>query len=179
MPVEIQPKMNSVHLNNNEYAPFYSDYIKALGEVDLHTVLKSSLEDLTLTVKNLSEEQLTHRYAEGKWTIKELVQHIIDAERVLSYRALRFSRNDATNLPGFDEDWYVTYSNGSERNFEDILQEFIHVRKATISLFNSFTPEMFLMIGSANNSDITVRALGFIIAGHQIHHLKIIKEKYL
>ncbi|UMB53471.1 DinB family protein [Lutibacter sp. A64] len=171
--------MNSVHLNNSEYAPFYSDYIKALGQVDLQTILKSSLNDLIATLSQLSEEKLTYRYADGKWNIKELVQHIIDAERVLSYRALRFSRNDATNLPGFDEDWYVTYSNGSERNFKDILLEFTQVRNATISLFKSFTPEMFLMIGSANNSDITVRALGFIIAGHQIHHLNIIKEKYL
>lgn len=171
--------MNSVHLNENEYAPFYSDYIKALGEVDLLNVLKSSLKNLTDTLENLPEEKLMYKYAEGKWTIKELVQHIIDAERVLSYRALRFSRNDASNLPGFDEDWYVTYSNGNERDFKDILQEFIHVRNATISLFNSFTPEMFLMNGLANNSDMTVRALGFIIAGHQTHHLRIIKEKYL
>ncbi|UMB60070.1 DinB family protein [Lutibacter sp. A80] len=171
--------MNSAHLNKSEYAPFYSDYIKALGEVDLHTVLNSSLEDLITTVNQLSEEKLTYRYADGKWTIKELVQHIIDAERILSYRALRFSRNDATNLSGFDEDWYVTYSNGNERNFKDILLEFTQVRNATISLFKSFTPEMFLMNGSANNSDMTVRALGFIIVGHQMHHLNVIKEKYL
>jgi uncharacterized damage-inducible protein DinB len=171
--------MNSVHLNENEYAPYYGEYIKALGEVDLQRVLKSSLKDLTNTLENLSEEKLTYVYAEGKWTIKELVQHIIDAERVLSYRALRFSRNDATNLSGFDEDWYVAYSNGNERDFKEILQEFIHVRNATIALFNSFTPEMFLMNGAVNSSDMTVRALGFIIAGHQIHHLKIIKEKYL
>ena len=171
--------MNSVHLSTQEYAPFYSQYIKGLGEINLLEALESSLKDLTNTLESLSENKLIYKYAEGKWTIKELVQHIIDAERVLSYRALRFSRNDATNLPGFDEDWYVAYSNGNERNFKDILQEFIHVRNATISLYNSFTPEMLLMNGSANSSDMTVRALGFIIAGHQTHHLKIIKEKYL
>ena len=120
-----------------------------------------------------------YSYAEGKWTIKELVQHIIDAERVLSYRALRFSRNDTTNLSGFDEDWYVANSNGNERNFKDMLQEFIHVRNSTILLFKSFKPEMLLINGTASNSDMSVRALGFIIAGHQTHHLKIIKEKYL
>lgn len=171
--------MNSRQLNTQEYAPFYSQYIKALGEVDLNEVLETSLKDLITTLENLHEEKLTYRYAEGKWTIKELVQHIIDAERVLSYRALCFSRNDATELPGFDEDWYVTNSNGNERDIKDILKEFIHVRNATILMFRSFTPEMFTMVGVANNSNMSVRALGFIIAGHQMHHLKIIKEKYL
>ena len=171
--------MNSVHLNQNEYAPFYSTYIKALGEVDLLNVLEISLKDLITTLENLPEEKLVYRYAEGKWTIKELVQHIIDAERILSYRALRFSRNDATNLSGFDEDWYVEYSNGNNRNFKDLIQEFIHVRNSTVLLFKSFSSEMLLMNGTANNSDMSVRALGFIIAGHQMHHLKVIKEKYL
>lgn len=171
--------MNSVLLNDNEYAPFYSNYITALGEVNLRSVLKTSLEDFTTTIENLPEETLILRYAEGKWTIKELVQHIIDAERVLSYRALRFSRNDATDLSGFDEDWYVDNSNGNERPINDLLEEFKLVRKATLALFKSFTPEMFTKTGSANGSDMTVRALGFIIAGHQTHHLKIIKERYL
>lgn len=178
--VEIQHKiMNSRQVGTHEYAPFYSQYIKLLGEVDLIEVLETSLKDLISTLENLPEEALTYRYAEGKWTIKELVQHIIDAERVLSYRALRFSRKDTTNLPGFDEDWYVANSNGNERNFKDILQELIHVRNSTILLFKSFKQEMLLIIGTASNSDMTVRALGFIIAGHQIHHLRIIKEKYL
>lgn len=171
--------MNSKHVSTHEYAPFYSQYIKALGEVDLIEVLEESLKDLRTTLENLSEEKLTYSYAEGKWTIKELVQHIIDAERVLSYRALRFSRNDTTNLPGFNEDWYVANSNGNERSFKDILDEFFHVRNSTILLFKSFKPEMFLISGIASNSEMTVRALGFIIAGHQIHHLKIIKEKYI
>jgi uncharacterized damage-inducible protein DinB len=171
--------MNSIHLNDNEYAPFYASYIKALGKVELFEVLATSSEELITSLQNLSEEKLVFRYEEGKWTIKELIQHIIDAERVLSYRALRFSRNDATDLPGFDEDWYVANSNGNDRNLSDLLNEFSHLRNATIALFKSFTSEMFLMTGSANNSDMSVRALGFIIAGHQIHHLNIIKERYL
>ena len=171
--------MNSVKLSENEYAPFYSNYIKGLGEVNLLEVLNSSLKDLVSTLENVPEEKQVYRYAEGKWTIKELLQHIIDAERVLSYRALRFSRKDATDLQGFNEDWYVVNSNGNERDFKDLLEEFINVRSACISLFKSFTPEMMAMIGSANNSDMTVRALGFIIPGHQMHHLKIIKERYL
>jgi hypothetical protein len=171
--------MNSVHLSDSEYAPFYASYVEALGKVDLFEVLKTSSEDLITTLQKLPEEKLVFRYEEGKWTIKELVQHIIDAERVLSYRALRFSRNDATDLPGFDENWYVVNSNGNDRNISNLIAEFEHLRKASIALFESFTAEMLLLSGSANEHDMTVRALGFIIAGHQMHHLKIIKEKYL
>lgn len=171
--------MNTKQLNDNEYAPFYKNYIKGLGNVELFETLRTSLEDTLSTLKNLSEEKLLYRYAAGKWTIKELLQHIIDAERVFSYRALRFSRNDTSKLEGFDEDWYVNNSNGNDRDFNDLLNEFVQIRKASISLFTSFTPDMLTMSGTANGSKVTVRALGFIIAGHQMHHLKIIKEKYL
>ncbi len=171
--------MTTLQVNENEYAPFYKNYIKSLGTVDLFDILNNSLEDLLLTIKDLPEEKLNFSYQEGKWTIKELVQHIIDAERVLSYRALRFSRNDSTDLQGFNEDWYVENSNGNDRNIEDLLNEFSFVRNSTISLFKSFSDEMFTLSGSINGSDMSVRALGFIIAGHQIHHLKVIKEKYL
>lgn len=171
--------MTTLQLNENEYAPFYKNYITALGTADLFEVLNNSLEDLLTTIKNLPEEKLNYKYQEGKWTIKELVQHIIDAERVLSYRALRFSRNDATDLPGFNEDWYVDNSNGNDRNINDLLEEFTLLRKTNISLFKSFTNEMFELFGSIEGNDMSVRALGFIIAGHQMHHLKIIKERYL
>ena len=171
--------MTALQINENEYAPFYKNYIKALGDVNLLDILNTSFEDLSAALKGLSEEKLLFRYQEGKWTIKELMQHIIDAERVLSYRALCYSRNDATDLPGFDEDWYVDNSNGNQRNFEDLLNEFSHLRAATISLFESFTPEMLQIKGSLSGNDMSVRALGFIIAGHQMHHLKIMKEKYL
>jgi len=171
--------MTALQINENEFSPWYKNYIRALGDVHLLDILKTSFEDSLATLKDLPEEKLLYRYQEGKWTIKELVQHIIDAERILSYRALRYSRNDATDLPGFDEDGYVDNSNGNERNFEDLLIEFSHLRAATISLFESFTPEMLEIKGSLSGSDMSVRALGFIIAGHQTHHLKIIKEKYL
>ena len=171
--------MNTVQLNNNEYAPFYKNYITGLGEVDLFEVLNSSFEDLVNTIKNVSEEKLMYSYEEGKWTIKELIQHINDAERVLSYRALRFSRNDTTDLQGFNEDWYVANSNGNQRPIKDLIEEFINIRKASISLFKSFNNEMLAMSGTANEGILSVRAIGFIIAGHQAHHLKIIKEKYL
>ena len=171
--------MNSNQLNENEYSPFYKDYILALENVTLIEVLTSSLEEILITVKNLPEEKLQYKYAEGKWTIKEIIQHLIDTERIMSYRALRFSRNDATELQGFDENWYVDNSNGNDRNIHDLLDELTLVRKTSVSLFKSFTDEMLIRIGTANGGDMTVRALGFIIAGHQMHHLMIIKERYL
>ncbi|SNR71663.1 DinB family protein [Lutibacter flavus] len=171
--------MNSSQLTKSEYPPFYSGYIKALGAVNLIEVLSKSLDDVMQTLKDLPEEKLLFRYEIGKWTIKELVQHIVDAERVLSYRALCFARNDLTNLPGFNEDWYVENSNANNRNFHELLEEFTYLRESNITLFSSFTTEMLATTGSLNEQDMSVRALGFIIAGHQIHHLKIIKEKYL
>ena len=171
--------MNSNQLSENEYAPFYKNYIKGLGEVNLFEILPEAMNQLLELIDGLPEEKLKYRYAEGKWTIKELIQHIIDAERVLSYRALRFSRNDATDLPGFDEDWYVDHSNGHERSIEDLLEEFQLVRKSSIALFKSFSKDMLMKVGSANTSDMSVRALGFIIAGHQVHHTKVIAAKYI
>ncbi|MDO9593797.1 MAG: DinB family protein [Lutibacter sp.] len=171
--------MNLSQLDENEYNPHYKHYILELGNVDLFEILKVSSDELLETIKDLSEEKMVFRYDEGKWSIKELLQHIIDTERIMSYRALRFSRNDATELQGFDENWYVDNSNGNDRNSIELIEEFTCIRSASISLFKSFTDEMLLLSGTANESDITVRALGFIIAGHQMHHLKIIKERYL
>lgn len=171
--------MNSLELNTSEYPPFYRNYIDALGAVNLIEILTESLEEFMHLLQDLNEDQVLYRYDDGKWTIKELVQHIIDAERVLSYRAMRFARNDSTDLPGFDEDWYVENSNANNRNYHELLEEFTFVREATILLYSSFTKEMLASLGLISGSDMSVRALGFIIAGHQMHHLKIIKEKYL
>jgi hypothetical protein len=171
--------MNSVYLNDNEYSPFYKNYIKALGEVNLFEVLENSIEELVKTVKDLPEEKLEYRYTEGKWTIKELIQHLIDTERILGYRALRFSRNDVTEIHGFNENWFVTNSNGNERTINELLNELTTIRKSSVLLFKSFTNEMFSISGIANGNEMTVRALGFIIPGHLIHHTNIIKERYL
>lgn len=106
--------MNSNQLNENEYNPYYKFYIEEVENTNLTEVLNSSFNDFIVTVKNLSEEKLIHRYAEEKWTIKELIQHLIDTERILGYRALRFSRNDATELQGFDENWYTNNSKAND-----------------------------------------------------------------
>ncbi len=171
--------MKTTDLNPSEFAPFYKNYIYDLGEVNLLNILNVSHQNILKTLTNLSEEKLNHSYAKGKWTIKEILQHLIDAERILSYRALRFSRNDQTEISGYNEDFYVENSNGKTRTKENLLNEFNLVRNATIALFKSFSDEMLTNIGVANNSNMSVRALGFIIAGHQMHHLKVIKEKYL
>ncbi|MGV6845296.1 MAG: DinB family protein [Lutibacter sp.] len=171
--------MKTTDLNTSEFAPFYKDYIYSLGTVGLFEILTVSHQNILKTLTNLPEEKLNYSYTTGKWSIKEILQHLIDAERILSYRALRFSRNDQTEIPGYNEDFYVKNSNGKTRNIESLLKEFTLVRNATIALFESFSVEMLTNIGVANNSNMSVRALGFIIAGHQMHHLKVIKEKYL
>ena len=171
--------MKPSQLNENEYSPYFKSYITLVETTNLFEALTTSLEELVATVENLPEEKLLYKYAEGKWSIKELIQHLIDTERILSYRALRFSRSDTTDLHGFDEDWYVKNSNGNERDISDLLEELTLLRRSTILLFNSFSNEMLTMSGSTDESSMSVRALGFIVAGHQMHHLKIIRSRYL
>jgi len=171
--------MNVNQLSEKEYNSYFKIYLDALKNVELIEILESSFDEFLIVVKNLPEEKLMFRYAEDKWTIKELIQHLIDTERIMSCRALRFSRNDATELQGFDENWYVDYSNGNDRNITDILEEYNYLRKTSISLFKSFSDEMLINLGTADGSKMSVRSLGFIIAGHQLHHLKIMKERYL
>ncbi len=163
----------------DEYNSNYQAYIDALRVTELFSGLEKSYGDTLVMLQHLTEQELLYRYKENKWTIKEIIQHLIDAERILCYRAMRFSRNDSTNLPGYDENWFVTNSMANERPITDLLSEFHSVRLATKSLFNSFTAEMFLRTGIANEAKMSVRAAGFVISGHQWHHLNIIKTRYL
>ncbi|NRA94566.1 MAG: DinB family protein, partial [Psychroserpens sp.] len=130
-------------------------------------------------LKTIPDEQFGHAYAEGKWTIKEVVQHIIDTERVFSYRALRFARYDSTELPGYDQDDFALNSKANLRSKEDILNEYSTQRAASIAMFESFDAETLLGQGKASGSSISVRALGFILIGHENHHCQIIKDRYL
>ncbi|MDP2089084.1 MAG: DinB family protein [Flavobacteriaceae bacterium] len=171
--------ISSKDISENEYNPSYQPYINTLKVPELFGALNKSYEDTLTLLENLTEDKLLYRYGEDKWTIKEIVQHLIDAERILCYRALRFSRNDSTDLPGYDENWFVNFSNANERPITDLLAEFHCVRSATVSLFKSFTEEMLIRTGVANTSEMSVRAAGLIIAGHQWHHLNVIKERYL
>ncbi|MCB0374110.1 MAG: DinB family protein [Muricauda sp.] len=166
-------------LSTSEYNPFYHTYIQALGEVDLMQELEGGKKDFLLVLEGIPSERLSYAYAEGKWTLVESLVHMLDTERVFQYRALRFARNDTTNLPGFDQDTYVPNSNASSRTLQDLMEEYKAVRASTICLYRSFGEEMLLRKGVASGSQMSVRAMGFIICGHQAHHIRIIKERYL
>ena len=171
--------MNSNQLTKEEYASYYQPYVSALDNVVLMEELEISVHRLVKFVQDIPMDKFDYRYAEGKWTIKELVQHLIDTERVFSYRALRFARNDKTALPGFDENDYALNSNGNERSLQNILSELLTVRESTLSLFKNFSDEVLLRKGIASGNEMSVRAVGFIIIGHQNHHQKIFEERYL
>ena len=171
--------MKSNQLPIHEYADFYKSYIQVLEDVELIEELEICLHEFIKFVQNIPMAKFDYRYEVGKWTIKEIIQHLIDSERVFSYRALRISRNDKTPLPGFNENDYVDNSNGNDRNLQGLLTELAVVRQATLSLFNSFSQEQLTKIGIASNNEVSVRAIGFIIIGHQKHHQKIFSERYL
>jgi hypothetical protein len=141
--------------------------------------LQENFEATRKFILSLPEEKHLHRYAAGKWTIKEVLVHIIDDERIFAYRALCFARNDKNKLPGFEQDEYAAYSNANNRGIEDIIHEFESVRRATITLFESFDEQALFREGISNNNRATVRALGYHLAGHELHHIQIIREKYL
>jgi uncharacterized damage-inducible protein DinB len=147
--------------------------------VHLIEELEICLHDFIKFVQNIPMGKFEYAYSEGKWTIKEIIQHIIDTERILSYRALRFSRKDNTPLAGFNENDYVAFSNAKDRNLQDLLSELSSVRQATLALYKSFSQEQLKGIGTASDQEISVRALGFVIIGHQKHHQKVFQERYL
>tara|TARA_B100000795_G_scaffold136128_1_gene101698 strand:- start:424 stop:933 length:510 start_codon:yes stop_codon:yes gene_type:complete len=165
----------------DEYHSYFKNYID-----DLLTNGKSIIENLIATGSQLEElvteiplEKELFVYAEGKWTIKEILVHIIDTERIFIYRALRFARNDNTDLHGFDQDFYNDNAGANIRGLQEILDEFKIVRAGSISLFKNFTKEALVRRGIASGSIISVRAVGYLISGHQQHHIKVFKERYL
>jgi uncharacterized damage-inducible protein DinB len=171
--------MKSSQLPITEYAPSYSGYLELLEDVDLLEELEISLHDFIKFVQNIPMDKFDYRYAEGKWTIKDIIQHLIDTERIFSYRAMRISRNDKTPLPSFEEDDYVNNTSANERNLQGLLTEMALVRQSTIALFKSFSAEQLLRMGFASNSPVSVRAIGFTTIAHQMHHQKIFQERYL
>lgn len=172
--------MKPSDLQPEEFAGHFATYINQVSsEYTLVEELEISIHRLIKFVQNIPLDKFDYRYAEGKWTIKDIIQHLIDAERVFAYRALRFARNDKTDLPGFEENDYVHYANANQRSIQDLLSELAVVRQATLSLFKSFSMEDLLRIGIASNNPISVRALGFTIIGHQNHHQSVFEERYL
>jgi uncharacterized damage-inducible protein DinB len=163
-----------------EFPPYAIKYIKLLPDDGLvldH--LESNFQTVKSEVLHLPEKLLFYRYEEDKWTIREILVHIIDDERIYGYRALRFARNDKTILPGFEQDAYAINSKANERSIVDIMEEYDYVRKSTIALFKNLPEEAFTRSGIADDKQVSVRALVYHIAGHELHHLNIIKEKYL
>lgn len=159
--------------------PFYHNYINLVPGDDLMTAFKNETPAFTLFLESIPSGKHDFRYAEGKWTIRDLLQHIIDAERIFAYRALRFARKDTTPLQGFDENLYGETSKAFKRDWEELLEEFKTVRKSSELLFGSFDEEQLNAIGVSSNKSISVLAIGYIVVGHAIHHKKIVSERYL
>jgi uncharacterized damage-inducible protein DinB len=163
----------------SEYASYFEKYTSLVPAGDIVETLSRQLESTLSTLRGITEEQSDSRYAEGKWSIKELLGHIIDGERIFSYRALRFARGDRTPLSGFEQDDYVAGGNFAERSMSDLIEEFEHVRRASLSLFRHLNAEAWTRNGEASDNQISVRALAHIIAGHETHHIRILRERYL
>jgi uncharacterized damage-inducible protein DinB len=163
-----------------EFVPYAFEYVKLVpddGLVLQH--LQNNLLALHDLVGHLPEEKLTTPCAEGEWTIKEILVHVSDTERIFAYRALRFARNDTTPLAGFEQDDYVAASGANQRSLVDILAELSTVRAATIALFNSLPEEAFERFGTSSGHKLSVRSALYVIAGHELHHVKSIQENYL
>lgn len=172
--------MNMLHgLDPNEAPAFYHGYIAAAEGSDPIGAMKAAKASTSSTIARIPADRVDHRYAPGKWSIKEVLQHVIDSERVFSYRALRFARNDATGLPGFDENLYAPNAEAGRRELMAIVEEMNVTRASTLAMFQSFTPAMLLRSGRANGNSISVRALGWVIAGHARHHMNVIEQRYL
>ncbi len=172
--------MKPSQLQPSEYASYYGNYIDQVAEeYTLIEELEISLHRFIKFVQDIPMDKFDYQYAEGKWTIKDIIQHLIDAERIFAYRALCFARKDATELPGFEENDYVDEANANNRSIMELLTELSAVRHATLLLFKSFNETQLLRSGIASNNPMSVRAIGFVIIGHQNHHQKVFEERYL
>ena len=171
--------MTKAEITADEYSPYYAQYIALAGNKELIEELFNS-ESLTVQFfESLPEDKLMFRYAEGKWTPLEILQHIIDTERIFAYRAFRFARMDKTPLPGFEQDDYVNPSQANDKSLSQLIKEFKVGRQHSISLFQSLSDAHISFIGNASGSPMSARAVMAIIVGHEIHHINIMKERYL
>lgn len=162
----------------NPMPEFFDRYINLVEDIPVVEALEKHAFLVPDSEKNFYHQLGNKMYAPGKWTVKDIIQHLIDAERILAYRALWFARKDKTGLPGFDEHVFASRTDASGRSLPDLLDEFFIVRQASIALFRSFTDDMLRQTGVADGKSISVLALGFVIAGHPLHHVRIIQERY-
>jgi hypothetical protein len=160
-------------------AETYQDYLDLVQENDFRDAIEKNTQQFRKLLKSIPRKKYDHAYSEGKWTLRELLQHLIDAERVFTYRALRFARMDATPLPGFDEVAWGARSGGANRRWKDLLEEFRAVREGTKYLFDSFSDDQLRFVGEASGRPLNAFTIGFVIPGHVRHHMNIIRERYL
>lgn len=162
-----------------EYAPYYEKYVALTRDGDVVEILERQAAETMALLGDLSEEQGALRYEPGKWSVKELVGHVIDGERIFAYRALRIARGDQTPLPGFEQDDYVANGRFDARTLRDLRDEYEIVRRSTLALLRPLDAEAWRRTGTASDNEVSVRALAHIIAGHEAHHLRILRERYL
>ncbi len=163
----------------NEYAPYYQRYIDLVKGDNPIKALENQIIAMQAFLSEIPEDKENYRYAEGKWSIKEIIGHLIDTERIFGYRALSFARKEKTPLPGFEENDYVAAANFEKRSFYNLVHEYNLVRESHLALFKSFDEQALSQVGNANGNDMSVRAIIFSIAGHELHHLQVIRERYL
>ncbi len=163
----------------SEYAPYYRGYVAQVAEEEILPVLRSQIDALDLLLDQVTPERETYRYAEGKWSIREVIGHLIDGERVFGYRALCIARGENQNLPGFDEKEYMLSAPYNRVDLEDLMSEFRLVRLSNIAMLRNLDEEAWSRIGTANDAPVSVRALAFIMGGHIRHHMGVLSERYL
>jgi hypothetical protein len=161
-----------------EHAPYYGKYVALVHESDAITALERTLEEAMALLRGLDETRGSVRYAPEKWSVRQVVSHLIDAERVFAYRALRIARGDRTPLAGFDENVYAAAAGADRRTLRALVDELEIVRRGSLALFRDLDPESWLRRGTANQQEVSVRALAYIIAGHSRHHLQVLRERY-
>jgi hypothetical protein len=163
----------------SEYAPYYAKYIALVPEGDLLELLERQIHETVALLGSFGEARGDFRYAPGKWSVKEMVGHMADVERIFVYRALRFARNDRTPLPGFEQDDYVANASFGARSLQDLTEELQLVRRGTVAFVRGLTTEELARRGTASSVEFTVRAIPYIIAGHERHHVNVLRERYV
>lgn len=163
----------------SEYPAYFESYLAKLPAGELLDLLESQWEHLGCLLEELDDDSADYRYAEGKWSVKEVLGHLLDAERIFAYRLLRVARGDTTPLPGFDENAYVAAAGFGARPLESLLEEYDLVRGHTLALLRGLDADSFARMGTSNGKPVSARALAWLIAGHEHHHMSVLKEKYL
>ena len=163
----------------NEYAPYYDKYVSLVPDGEVVETLERQIEDTLALLRGVGEERAAHRYEEDKWSIKQVVGHLVDTERIFAYRALAIARGEQQPLPGMDQNEYMADANFDARTLADLLDEFSHVRRANVLMLRGLSEDAWSRRGVASDNEVTVRAVAYIIAGHEAHHVQVLRTRYL